>query len=351
MKRNNSKARAIHNLVQRATISPNDFIEFLQGNEKPVADQLWPLQDYFANYAPRKLFRLRKCSKNAMDALRNDEIYFTRADYFNDPYECLLQFDSNRLLDRIKEQISEERLKEYLRLRDIKFPIDDDLKNADDLISFCTKMREDFLENVEKSFANITEMLQKSTYIACLTETITSPIMWSHYSDYHKGFAIEYEFSPDYFSPSPHFPRDDKFGGFGWRSLLPVYYSKYRADGIQLADWFCKCEVRKALGQKDDLTWCLPDLLLKTKLSLTKAEQWAYEKEWRIVLTHEWPNEFGDPKIWSKKKATAIYIGTRTEEKDKKELLEIANVKDIPVFEMYIDDESREYEMKFREIK
>ena len=350
MKRNNKTSHTIHNILQRTIIEPHEFMAMIMGQPEAIAKKLQPIQDYLRDNAPQRLFRLRKCSEDSFNALRNGNLYLTRADHFNDPFDCLLQFDRGKLFDYIDRQLTAQNLKEYLRSINVQFPLTDDVQTEEQFLEQCMNAKSTFLSSIESTFTNVTGILQRSTYIVSLTETLASPIMWSHYSDYHQGFAIAYEFESSYFEPSPHFPADDKFDGFGWRSLLPVYYSKYRADGIQLANWLCQCEMRKAVGQNEDWTWCIPDMLLKTKLSLTKSESWAYEKEWRIILTHEWPNEFGDPSIHFIQKAVGIYLGARIHEDDKAKLCAIAKEKGIPVYQMYIDHTSREYEMKYHEV-
>lgn len=118
--------------------------------------------------------------------------------------------------------------------------------------------------------------------------------------------------------------------------------------------WFCVCELEKRLRPKEarwDEPLFLPDMLLRTKLSLEKSETWAYEREWRSIMTFEWCHGEAAQSIYSNTEATAIYLGERMTKEHRDELIRIANDKSIPVYEMYIDYTSREYVMKYRKVQ
>lgn len=86
MKRNNKTSHTIHNILKRTIIEPHDFMAMIMGQPEAIAKKLQPIQDYLRDKAPQRLFRLRKCSEDSFNALRNDNLYLTRADHFNDPF-------------------------------------------------------------------------------------------------------------------------------------------------------------------------------------------------------------------------------------------------------------------------
>lgn len=353
MKRNSSQAKEVHSVLKKTGILPQALAEWLKGTSQEMECEMFPLRQCMERNAPQSLFRIRRFTDNTVDALKNDMLFLSRADYFNDPFDCLLYFDRDKLKESVESKTSETNLQRYLRTMEIQYPVNETIKTESALLQLFRDSKPKFLKDVEQNFSEITDELQKGTYIACLGETVKSPVMWSHYSDNHKGFAIEYQFEQEFFCPKPHFLINDEFDAWGWRSLLPVYYSKYRADGTYLAEWYCLCEMRKKysmVNKQENVSFFLPDMLLKTKLSLEKAEAWAYEREWRLILTHEWPNDIGSPRVHIQKKAAGIYLGSRIEECNKLQLIHIAKEKGIPVYEMYIDHSSREYEMSWRQV-
>lgn len=291
---------------------------------------------------------MRSFNDHSISAFAEDHLYLTRANRFNDPYDCLLYFDSQKLQEQIDNKLSKENILTAFQNRLPNLSIEEHI-----VTSIVNQLKPVFMAEVSKICPQTVDMLQRNMYIACFTEDIKSPIMWSHYADYHKGFAIEYQFDSDMFYPRPLIPGDDRFGGYGWRSLLPVHYSKHRTDGTSLADWYSLCEMASKTLSPDvelDLSSSLPDMLLKTKLSLHKAEMWAYEKEWRMILSHEYPNSFGEPIIHFIAKAAGIYLGAKMRPEYRQQLINIATQKAIPIYEMVIDHASKEYEMKCNSI-
>lgn len=348
---NSKESKEIHRILNRTIIDPECFAEWIETRDgSNLSQTLQPLSNYLKHHSPAKLYKMRTFSAHSIEALQHDLLFLSRADHFNDPYDCLLYFDDRHLQRQIEQHISTENIRSYLEHSNIIFPIGDKFKDIDSLLEFLESEKAVFLESVALLFPDVTDALQKSTYVASLTEDIGEPTMWAHYADEHRGFAIEYQFSPDYFPPHPYFIADGELEAYGWRSLLPIFYSNQKADGTQLADWYCLCKMKEKFSlRKDpyDLSELLIDLLAKTKLSLRKSATWSYEKEWRLMITHEWPNYIGADRGSVIVPATAIYLGAKMIPDHRARLTEIAKSKNIPVYEMYIDHSSRNYEVKF----
>lgn len=81
--------------------------------------------------------------------------------------------------------------------------------------------------------------------ICSFSDNVTHPLLWSHYSDSHKGFSLEFDASTRVFG----------------QAMKVIYQDEYPAIGIT---------------EPDDET----NLRLSV---LTKADFWAYEGEYRLV--------------------------------------------------------------------
>ena len=77
---------------------------------------------------------------------------------------------------------------------------------------------------------------------------------------------------------------------------------------------------------------------------------WAYEREWRMILSHEYPNYFGEPNIHLVFIPSGIYIGSKANIEQRQQLIEIGTQKHISVYEMQINHFSKEYEMEYTQI-
>ena len=111
MKINSTKSRNVHELLKQTVIQGDSMASWLMGDGEKMAKQLRPLCDYLHANAPEKLYRIRQFNENSIEALKQDRLYFTRADWFNDPYDCLLYFEPSRVKVEIEKTISVENLK------------------------------------------------------------------------------------------------------------------------------------------------------------------------------------------------------------------------------------------------
>ena len=128
------------------------------------------------------------------------------------------------------------------------FVPDDPLLLDDNLRRKCELALEPALEYVfsGRSFEHVRG-------IACLAESPTDLLMWSHYANGHRGFCMEFDTTVDPFAIAE-----------------PVIYSE-RFPMLNLA---------RALLSEGDATEfsAVLDAML-----LTKAKCWEYEREWRIL--------------------------------------------------------------------
>ncbi len=351
---NSKEVKEIHRLLRNSIIHPEAVRKWFEGSKEDLARELSPLDNYFVHHYPSSLFKLKPVSEKALEALQKDELYLTRADHFNDPYDCFLSFDAEGLKNAIENHLSDVNMISTLEANGVHFPTDSANLSIESFFDLFHSKKNEFLQSCSNILPVITKELQENTYISSLTENIDSPVMWAHYADYHKGFAIEYQFRADMFPPQPMIVPNDNYNWYGWRSILPVYYSSERMDGTDMADWLALCKWLESLfggeHKEIDMSVFLPDMLLKTKLCLQKASEWAYEREWRLMVTHNWPNQIGADSINIIYPPSAIYLGDRITDQDSNKLKEIAIKKGIPIYQMYIDQAGKDYKLEMRKI-
>jgi len=94
----------------------------------------------------------------------------------------------------------------------------------------------------------------KELGVVCLSEINNDILMWSHYADGHTGFCIEFERSDD-----------NDLGK--WNYCLPVTYDAVDVPSVDPAS--------------------IEDRASVAKIVSSKAPNWSYEKEWRLIISHE----------------------------------------------------------------
>lgn len=322
---------------------------------------LRPMLEYVYCITPSRLFRYRPCNEMQFDAFYNDKIYAVNAKMFNDPYDCLIQYNKDYLYNSIKTGTSIETIKV---LRDSlknggKLPeiweslygeerakvIKDVICNATDedlerqAITFEVN-KKNFFDNIDKILKQAEEHLRCNTYIACFSETVKSITMWSHYANSHKGFVLEYNLK------NLNYQCDTcaQNGNCKDRiihNLYPIIYDNRRYDATSFVEYY--------LGLSLGLNAQINDKMYYTKAALHKSPQWQYEKEWRLFLNKN--NSTGLSCLDIKIKPKAIYYGNDISPINKKILREIAKEKGLKEYQMYIDTQSDRYSMKYRELK
>ena len=144
----------------------------------------------------------------------------------------------------------------------------------------------------------------------CVSETHDNILMWSHYADDHKGAVIEFHAQLE----------DSAFlvaQRVRYESTIPIFTH----------------EMMKEL-QADGLF---------DMITLTKSKDWEYEKEWRVVTTMRDKSKDCEILRFPPEEVAAIYLGCRTTDECKREIIEIMNDK-YPDAKIY---QGRKHEREF----
>ena len=229
-------------------------------------------------HIPSKLYKYRQFSETHLDAVRRGVLWMSSPDKFNDPYDSTVYFDPDRLFvdnrSPAEAYAAAEQLDSHLqsgaqfRPKPITRPIrisEWRRKTASELLEGASpEMRDGVTRAIDKIVETynqqMVEQMSRSSRegysVLSLTEVPTSVLMWSHYSDDHRGFCIEYDFAA---LDSMDLRR---------RLCFPVFYRRKLTDATR---YLAKVDV-------GDL-----NLFFGQFLCLLKSDEWAYEKEWRIV--------------------------------------------------------------------
>ena len=189
-----------------------------------------------------RLYKYRDCSDRHLDMLANNELYFAVSNSFNDPFDCRarkeFEFkDDNDFIEKwtgleaSQQGISKSEAYEFVK----SIAASEESKEA-----YVNRKSEMFQKLVLESFG-----------VCSFSEIPDDILMWSHYSDGHKGFCIEFNRAPN------NMLRDAK----------PLIYPDN--DEFPYIDYW--------LGLSET------QLDQFKKVILTKSKHWKYEKEWRLI--------------------------------------------------------------------
>lgn len=196
-----------------------------------------------------QLCEIRKLNRyRSMESLELEWIFTRRETYlpmpvdFNDPFECRPIINFYR-----------SGLKRDLFLREMA------LKN---IPSNNRKARKELIKEADRRLRsdpeiikNVYEHFLENTGLYCLSEKKEDILMWSHYSEGHRGVCIEFDAFLD--------AATSRMMLFG--QALKVNYSEELRPSVNAVEIGQPAEYQKAL--------------------LTKSSHWNYEKEWRVIKT------------------------------------------------------------------
>jgi hypothetical protein len=211
---------------------------------------------------PDFLYKYQSLTAYSLASLTNNTIWLAKPNTFNDPLDCALTLDRKKYKESVLQAISVGMELGMLKKRtyeDIKegWPGDKEL--------------------FETTRNKLLEIFQ-GIGVCCFSAISNHMLMWSHYSNHHRGFCIEY----------------DCRVGTKLRALAHNVLYQDDVPSITIGD-FSPPNSAAAM----DVFW------------LTKAKCWSYEEEWRVMMKE------GNKSFDAPSSVTSVIFGARMPESDR----------------------------------
>jgi hypothetical protein len=222
---------------------------------------------------PARLYKYRAFSNLTLELLVDDNLFFADPSTFNDPLDTRPTLETDlgaQELESILSQIVERRVRSEMTaaantiryqgpktvehidrhsrrragqlVAEIKYSATDSAYEMADPLQFLLGqyVEEELLRQYDKG-------------IFSLAERVNCPLMWSHYGDQHKGVCVGYSVPPE----AKDGLHKIKYGG---SRLVAASAVSAMLNGDEVA--------RRRLDEA---------------VLLTKAKDWRYEREWRLI--------------------------------------------------------------------
>lgn len=322
---------------------------------------------------PSKLYRFRNCSERSISAFLKDELWFSNGSSMNDDFDARLYYDKKKIINWLDSFVAEDGCLKVLNQIANMDAMPNEFcvlaSNADQVFNVLKNMSKDqskiistqiveyIKNNLDISLKDITHKVQSGTKFACFSEKIYSDMMWGHYADNGTGFSLEYEFGP---SNVIKYQDDSNSQSIVWANLFPIIYGNQRLDTTAYAIYLFQNQLLMNLAQKSGMQlsqqWLnavvpFPDEFMTTKLAIKKSSDWKIEKEWRLFYTTNDINLANQQHSNVKQKPSALFLGRKISELNQKVLVDIAREKEIPVFKMDFNDNSKTYRLRKYRLK
>lgn len=216
------------------------------------------------NQQEHKLYKIMPFDEKRINSIENGKLWFSRANSFNDPYDCALEPYLDSDIDELELDKLVTSLKDYS-------PLFSHLRSAEYYGGDRAKKNEEI-------FNLVTSKLCRVAVCSFLSEP-TNIVTWSHYGDQHSGICLEYSMN-DY---------------------MRTYARGFHRHNVNYSNEMPFCRWKDFLSA--------PEFIANLMLT-TKYKDWAYENEQRIIAHQEEGGQAIDiEKIGLK--LTKVYLGCK----------------------------------------
>ena len=222
-----------------------------------------------------------------LDTLRESKIWLSSPHYLNDPSDCVMNIDYQSTMQKQAMEVCESLF---------GFEIARSLLNNPN----STEIIKNAADKVRGKLADEDRVITDNVFLACFSEqsNISSLRMWGYYANSHRGFCLEYDI--------------EKI--LKTIDCMPVAYKK-----------------QYSLSPDTETDKEIRDFTLK--IAYTKALEWQYEKEWRILEPKE--NQRGKNGYYIEFiKPSKVYCGCKADRRLINDLKEICEDQKIDLYEM-----------------
>lgn len=255
-----------------------------------------------ASVRPPLLYKYCVFNKWTPRIFLNNEVYFCSPNDFNDPFDSIVRFTCKG-----SKKQKERFIREHIR----NFYPHVSAEEALSLEETFTSGRVDseLMQSIKMNFME----RRGRTGVYCMTEEKKHILMWSHYAKRHTGFCLEFK-TDDLFFQSVHLVRYPPSVKVPCMNLLP--------------NWNRVIERGKA-GL------------------LTKAKEWKYEHEWRIIDLEKCAGVRQFPPTV----LHGVILGCRISENDKRQIVEWCKERSPRPILYYAREKEMEYGLDIDPVK
>ena len=286
---------------------------------------------------PKTLCRFRSVNESSLLQLQDNVLYFSSADYYDDPFDTYFYIDYKRISKQLNElyEFINVNPDEAIKMLRLVFPSEPPDKLLEVLKESTFSHNE-----LKKQLTKVRDLVHQQQYSICFCENPLNESLWLKYADNHRGFVLMY----DPLDENTFNENNNKcFTSCNLMkeshpNIFPVYYTDKKYDATKYALGllilnFMPDERKRQLPLLLDyirysIQWD------SERISLTKKECHKYDEEWRMLYPCH-PLE--RPSIYMK--PSCIALGLRMPEYKRRMVISAAQTAGISqIKEIYIND-------------
>ncbi len=279
------------------------------------------------------LFRYRNFDDNAIKALKNNRLYFSKPKYFNDPYDNLIYVNSEKVISEIIGNI----------LSGMDAYLESKKGNADHAYKIASfmwnnkrsreKMIDERIKQIYAAIDTVRGSIKNNTKVICFAEKYDSMLMWSHYAGFHKGFCLVYSKS-DIEGAKRYDMNDQEVQNK--TKLLRVNYLESQTDMTNSVLEYVRNNMSETMGDVPLVDSSIPSNAIR-KIITEKSLDWQYEKEWRLIPRVPRIEE-ESPLAYIECKPLAVIIGSQCFGEDREQLIYICKEINVSAYGIFLKE-------------
>lgn len=267
-------------------------------------------------------FRYRAYNENTLREILNLEIWHSKSEYLNDPYELGFDFD----WDQLNQENFYDICKNFPPFSQEEIIQKAIIQNQTDI----------YLERIKLYLSEALSSLMsyhKKAFICCFCKEYQDALMWSHYADGMRGICIAYDknelCSNPQFSTIVPVEYNDTYKHISYKDIHHFINNPPKA--------FHQLFFTKSFGSRNPLlqrSFTMTSYIEGFKHVFQKHTRWEYEKEYRHILLPE-AHEEGLPgviEIAPKNAIKAIIVGSKMNPINLKVIEMICKEREIQMF-------------------
>lgn len=295
---------------------------------------------------PKYLYRYRPMDMKSIEALRFNKMYFSTANYYDDPFDTFINVDIMGMKDFfgiIKTDVdiplkAEQLIKNFLDMMSVSLT---DAEIAGVLSSLKNIMTDKtFVNFCIGYFRDIRNEIKKDTWSVCFSENGFNETLWLKYAEQYKGFALRYDMENTDNLLCNKQEKCLKCGIAQYGTpLYPIYYSNEKYNATRFAQYMAICTMLQKSGNikyKQQIDSVFGSLVWeRERIMLIKKECHKYDEEWRMVV----PCYMTSP-VMREWIPDAVILGLRMEDNEKNLITDIAKRAGIKnIYQSFINDD------------
>ena len=286
---------------------------------------------------PPAIYRYRKVSEKTLNALENNRLFFSTADYYDDPFDTYINIDYDLIRSQIDAGLAnpEDFIAEFKeRWATTGLPLPDE--------GILGAFKRTLYENIDQYKQSFFQFLQQDVQVAfqqriwsvCFCESPLNPSMWIKYGAESHGFCLMYSLKePDLTrlkcgsDPICEKCNVKQYG----LELFPIFYSEEKYDATptayEIVQGYALCLIKgiQPLSVKEFAQWWDFSRWALEKVALIKSIHHEHDEEWRLLFTGHTTN-----RIQCEWVPSAVILGLRMSDEDKTNVKAAAKKAGIP---------------------